>query len=552
MADNTLFSTLDPHRSFDNEGLEILPLLTKERTQKFELLQHLIPNLKQHLIVSGASGIGKTFLLDQLYDLNSDAWQCCFVQGSSELSFETIEAQLTKAMLRNKHASLESALHNFAEQHKKIVLIIDDAGLLVSGLMTTLIDYAATQNVIKLLFSLTPDARNAHRQTDKALNDCYLLEIPPLSKNQSAFFLRQLAAKPRTYGSLQIDEKLVDKIYHDSQGIPAKIIADFTKLSRQEKNDYTKWLVVFAGVLVSAMVINQVIKHFTTEELPVETAPILPVENIEKAPVSQSESPAKTEQLDIVIPEFQLDIEKGIVTPSENIKPDTAPVEKPSDPTPAPVIEPTIVVEPEKVIESKKSAEPIPATPEPVKVIEPVVEKLLEPEKVVEPSIAFPKVEPAKGMKIQALPEKTMLQAIPIPAPVVKKIEIKPVEKPAEVKKPEPPKVESPKIEPPKVEAIKKVEQSKVELEKDKKTEATLNSTGRYVLQLITLSSEAAVEAFQKKHADLGKNLHVVKSGSAENPRFGLVYGGFENAAEATKAREKLPPEFANALPRKN
>jgi DamX protein len=546
MADNTLFSTLDPHRSFDNEGLEILPLLTKERTQKFELLQHLIPNLKQHLIVSGASGIGKTFLLDQLYDLNSDAWQCCFVQGSSELSFETIEAQLTKAMLRNKHASLESAFHNFAEQHKKIVLIIDDAGLLVSGLMTTLIDYAATQNVIKLLFSLTPDARNAHRQTDKALNDCYLLEIPPLSKNQSAFFLRQLAAKPRTYGSLQIDEKLVDKIYHDSQGIPAKIIADFTKLSRQEKNDYTKWLVVFAGVLISAMVINQVIKHFTTEEFPVETTPILPVENIEKAPVSQSESPAKTEQLDIVIPEFQLDIEKGIVTPSENIKPDTAPVEKPSDPTPAPVIEPTIVVEPEKVIESKKSAEPIPATPEPVKVIEPVVEKLLEP------SIAFPKVEPAKGMKIQALPEKTMLQAIPIPAPVVKKIDVKPVEKPAEVKKPEPPKVESPKIEPPKVEAIKKVEQSKVELEKDKKTEATLNSTGRYVLQLITLSSEAAVEAFQKKHADLGKNLHVVKSGSAENPRFGLVYGGFENVAEATKAREKLPPEFANALPRKN
>ncbi len=503
MADNELFSAFNNHSSFDSEGLEILPLITKERTQRFELLQHLIPNLKQHLIVSGASGIGKTFLLDQLYDLDSDAWQCCFVQGSAELSFEMIEAQLTKTLLRNKHASLESALQTFQEQHKKIVLIIDDAGLLVSGLMTTLVDYAAAQNVIKLLFSLTPEARNAHQKTDKALNDCYLLEIPALNKNQSAFFLRQLAAKPRTYGTLQIDEKLVEKIYRDSQGIPAKIMAEFTKLSRQEKNDYTKWLVGFAGVLIATMVINQAVKHFKTEEISVETAPILPVENVEQPPAVQQ----KTEQQDIVIPEFKLDIEKGVVAAPESSKPDTALVEKPVE----------IVSEPAKV--------------EPEKSVEPVVEKTPEPEKIIEPTISFPKVEPANGMKIQPLPEKTTLQAIPIPAPAIKKVDVKPIEKPAEIKKPEPPKVE---------------------LQKDKKAETVSTTTGRYALQLMTLSSEAAVDTFKKKHAELSKNLHVIKSGSAENPRFGLVYGGFENAAEATKAREKLPPEFANALPRKN
>jgi DamX protein len=547
MADNGLFSILENHSSFDNEGLEILPLITKERTQRFALLQHLIPNLKQHLIVCGVSGIGKTFLLDKLYDLDSDAWQCCFVQGSAELSFEMIEAQLTKTLLRNKHVSLESALQNFQEQHKKIVLIIDDAGLLVSGLITTLIDYAANQNVIKLIFALTPEARNEHCHIDKALDLCYLLEIPALNKNQSAFFLRQLAAKPRTY-AMPIDEKLVEKIYYQTQGVPAQILAEFSKISRHSHQNHTKkWIFVFSGVLLLAIAINQGIQHFKSDETPIEITPILPVDNVEKTPVTQTEQP-KTEPQDIVIPEFQLDIEKGVVAAPENSKPENTPVEKSAEI----VSEEPEKVEAEKVeaekpkveaekpkVEPEKTVEPIVSKPEPEKVIEPVVEKTPEPEKIVEPTISFPKVEPAKGMKIVPLPEKTTLQAVPIPAPVVKKVEIKPIEKLAEIKKPEPPKVEP----------AKKVE---IEKEKEKKVETIPEKTGRYGLQLITLSSEAAVTAFQQKHAALAKNIHVVKSGSTENPRFGLVYGGFENAAEATKARENLPPEFANALPRKN
>ena len=533
MADNGLFSVIENHSSFDNEGLEILPLITKERTQRFALLQHLIPNLKEHLILCGVSGIGKTFLLDKLYDLDSEAWQCCFVQGSAELSFEMIEAQLTKTLLRNKHVSLESALQNFQEQHKKIVLIIDDAGLLVSGLITTLIDYSANQNVIKLIFALTPETRNQHRHIDKALDLCYLLEIPALNKNQSAFFLRQLAAKPRTY-AMPIDEKLVEKIYYQTQGVPAQILAEFSKISRHSHQNHTKkWIFVFSGVLLLAIAINQGIQHFKNDETPIEIAPILPVDTVEKTPITQTEQP-KAEPQDIVIPEFQLDIEKGVVAAPENPKPENAPVEKSAE---------IVSEEPEKVeaekpkVELEKTVEPIVSKPEPEKVIEPVVEKTPEPEKIVEPIISFPKVEPAKGMKIEPLPEKTMFQAIPIPAPAIKKIEIKQIEKPAEVKKPEPPKVEPAK---------------KVKIEKEKKVETISEKTGRYGLQLITLSSEAAVTAFQKKHAALAKNLHVVKSGSTENPRFGLVYGGFENAAEATKARENLPPEFANALPRKN
>lgn len=584
MVDNPIFSTTLNQSPSDDEGLDtLLPLITKERTQKFDLLLHLIPNLKQHLIVCGASGIGKTLLLDMLYDIDNDAWQCCFVQGSAELSFETIEIQLTKTMLRNNHESLNQAFHDFQEQHKKIVLIIDDAGLCVSGLMTTLIDYAATQPALKLIFSLTPETRNNHRKTDKALENCYLLEIPTLSKRQCAYFLRHLAAKPRTYSALPIDEKLLDKIYRDTHGIPARIMADFTKLSRENQNDYSKWLMAFAGLMILTIAINQGIRYFKKEA--VEDTAILPVEKVEsiEQPVAPKpdkklptpvESQTKSEEQDIIIPEFQLDIEKGIVAAPTPVT--TVPVEKKPEPTTENVDSEQVKSEKSEQVESEKPAEtvqPEPAAepeikqPEPEKAApvvetttEPVKPEVITPTTIVEPVISFPKVEPAKGVKIQALPEKQTIIATPIAAPevkpvkevkiepvkkidTVKKIEIKPIEKPVEIKKPEPPKVEPVK----KIEPKSTKEQANVE----KIVSVSPPVAGRYTLQLITLSSEVAIENFKKKHPELNKNFRVVKSISNEKERFGLMYGGFSNATEATNARQTLPAEFANAFPRK-
>ncbi|MEI7839639.1 MAG: AAA family ATPase [Methylococcaceae bacterium] len=573
MADNHQFSTGLNHGSFDDEELNILPLITKERTQKFELLLHLIPNLKQHLIVSGASGIGKTLLLDMLYDIDSEAWQCCFVQGSVELSFETIEAQLTKIMSRNRYASLHQAFQDFQDQHKKIVLIVDDAGLLVSGLMTTLIDYALGQPALKLIFSLTPEARQNHRQTDKALDNCYLLEIPTLTKRQCAVFLRHLAAKPRTYGTLQtMDAKLLDKIYRETQGIPARLISHFAKFSREKQNDYTKWLWAFVGLIILAMAINQSVRYF--KEKSENDVPILPVEKVEiveKSPVVQAEKPStesqpQTEQ-DIVIPEFQLDIEKSIVSAPTNPPAEmTALVDKKPETTP--------------IVASEKVAEPIQSISEPVKVTPIVEPPLTESETVIvapalpvviemvkpisSPVIAFPKIEPAAGMRIQALPEKSKIDITPILAPEikavkeikiepVKKVEIKPIEKPAEVKKPEPVKVEPiQKIEPKSTKEKIVINHQKIKNDTKENVAAIAPPVvGHYTLQLITLSSDAAITQFQKKHPALSKNFRVVKSGSAGQERFALMYGGFENTEQATKARRTLPAEFANAFPRK-
>lgn len=594
MADNDFFSTALNHSSFDNEGLDFLPLITKERTQKFELLLHLIPNLKQHLIVSGVSGIGKTLLLDMLYDINSEAWQCCFVQGSDELSFETIEAQLVKTMLRNKHKSLDSAFHDFQEQHRKIVLIVDDAGLLVPGLITTLIDYATGQPALKLIFSLTPEARQNHLKTARALENCYLLEIPPLTKNQCAYFLRHLAAKPRTYNSLQIlDEKRLDKIYRETQGVPAHLISFFTKLSREKQNDYSKWWIVFAGLAICAIAINQGVRYFKEEkedlvndlsvltpEKP-EKVEELPAPSTEKNATSSTAEPLIKNDSDIV-PELKLDIEKELASVSQNppAATDATPVEKTPENPPAPV-EP-IAVAPTTIPVQTMPAEPIannekiaPSSVEPEiaapTVVEPTVSIPSAVSTPAAPVIAFPKVEPAKGMKIQPIPDKTAITGIPLAAPEVKKIEpkkveIKPVEKAVEAKKNKPieelpaKKSESVKPEPvKKTPVLDKISEPKTVKEKvapkdkieTKVDVVTPPSSGHYTLQLITLSSDAAMANFQKKHPTLNKNFRIVKSDSNGQERFSLMYGNFATAEAALQGKKALPSEFADALPRK-
>jgi septal ring-binding cell division protein DamX len=335
--------------------------------------------------------------------------------------------------------------------------------------------------------------------------------------------------------------------------------------------------------MILTIAINQGIRYFKKEA--VEDTAILPVEKVEsiEQPVAPKpdkklptpvESQTKSEEQDIIIPEFQLDIEKGIVAAPTPVT--TVPVEKKPEPTTENVDSEQVKSEKSEQVESEKPAEtvqPEPAAepeikqPEPEKAApvvetttEPVKPEVITPTTIVEPVISFPKVEPAKGVKIQALPEKQTIIATPIAAPevkpvkevkiepvkkidTVKKIEIKPIEKPVEIKKPEPPKVEPVK----KIEPKSTKEQANVE----KIVSVSPPVAGRYTLQLITLSSEVAIENFKKKHPELNKNFRVVKSISNEKERFGLMYGGFSNATEATNARQTLPAEFANAFPRK-
>lgn len=76
-------------------------LITKERSQKLELLIHLISNLKQSLVICGPSGIGKTTLLNEFKKLNNDIWPIYTIQASPDLSFESVQDQLCKFLIQS-------------------------------------------------------------------------------------------------------------------------------------------------------------------------------------------------------------------------------------------------------------------------------------------------------------------------------------------------------------------------------------------------------------------------------------------------------------------
>ena len=59
------------------------PLITRERTEKLELLNHLVSNLAHAIVVCGPEGIGKTKVLKTFQDTTEEPWIFCCLTISS-------------------------------------------------------------------------------------------------------------------------------------------------------------------------------------------------------------------------------------------------------------------------------------------------------------------------------------------------------------------------------------------------------------------------------------------------------------------------------------
>ena len=212
-------------------------LITKERMQKLDLLIHLLSNLPQALVVCGPEGIGKTTLLDVLQQRKTDSWWYCLIQGNAGLSFEAIHGQLTQCI----------------KQDKQIVLIVDNAGELVPGLISAIIQYAAANPVLRVVFALTHDELQVKRGSDRVVDDCHIVEIPPLSERQCGDFLQHLSTKPYANLSFKvINENMIAHIYRGTHGVPGRIVTKISGSSVDKPAGKLKWL--FAVVAAIAIV----------------------------------------------------------------------------------------------------------------------------------------------------------------------------------------------------------------------------------------------------------------------------------------------------------
>jgi DamX protein len=238
-------------------------LITQERTRKLELLIHLLSNIRQPLVVCGPEGIGKTTILKVLQEHQVESWLYCLVQGNADLSFEEIQERMDQAIKQDKsNKPVQTQREN---RHKKIVLMIDDAGYLVPGLINTIIKYAAAKSFLSVIFVLTHDELYLKYKSDNAVDDCYFIEIPPLSERECGEFLLHLAAQPKKQVPFDaINDDMIESIYRETQGIPGRIIAKLPGAVADKQNENP--LSILAGAVAGLIAIALGVQWYSTSE----------------------------------------------------------------------------------------------------------------------------------------------------------------------------------------------------------------------------------------------------------------------------------------------
>ena len=218
----------------------IKSLITAERAQKFELLIHLIINFNRPLIVNGPTGIGKSTLLTVLREQRPVEGHYCFMAGDHQLNFAAIQERLRSFLETEQPAckgfSLDDAIALLERKKLKLILMIDNAGELIPGLIDTLSEYALANPALRVIFSLTQDELYIKSRSDRSVEDCHFIELLPLSEKQCRDFLQNLSGKPDAPISFNaVSDNMVEYVYRETHGIPGQIVAQLPRLSDFER-----------------------------------------------------------------------------------------------------------------------------------------------------------------------------------------------------------------------------------------------------------------------------------------------------------------------------
>lgn len=224
--------------SIEDSKSHSFSLLSPERSLKFDLLLHLIANLAKPIVLCGPDGIGKTTFLHQLSIQGPEAWTVCYLESTPKTTFESILQRLGEFAASNREAARADGYEqNPSDQLKQkeedgriLVLLLDDAGLLMPGILKAVCEFAQSNRAIRPVFSMRPDHLHVKTATDFGLDDCHIVDLPPLTEEQCLGFLQEFSAEAREDGSVYaLSPAFVQRAYRESHGIPGQIIRSLPK-----------------------------------------------------------------------------------------------------------------------------------------------------------------------------------------------------------------------------------------------------------------------------------------------------------------------------------
>jgi DamX protein len=551
-----------PHVELRSKSAE-LALLSLERAQKLDLLNHLITNLQQSLVVCGPEGIGKTTLLERLIASKSDSWIVFSINATAQLSFELAQADLLQHIHQSDHAfvgqDIDQILTRAEKNNLKIVFIIDDAGLLVPGLINSLCQFASTYPVLRIIFALTADELHVKNSSDKVVDDCHFIEIPALTEQQCGEFLKNLSSKPGALVSTEnLNSEMIGKLYRETHGIPGKIANTQKNQSTVSLTDNWQWISVAAAILIATA-----ISFFLWNEEP---------DNREKLQqqIEQNSSKQQAEKIEENIePHLPVikDIEIKLPTEPDIVGVDIdPPFGEKSEHKAEAISEVTDVVKnkikdvvddrhksEQQIIsrsgnnDSKKDSINVPSKEARSAQENQVAEKAPNIDSITESQADTTSLKPSSDNKqIKTNPTTTAAieknvapdTSLENPKPAVKQGQTETTEKtPAKGEKQKEKKIKEQKFDNKSQAGSKRLQGTKWVLDQ---------KVNNYSLQLMAIAKQrkSALLKIINKHGQLQENLHYFDTVKNGEEKYILLYGSFSTPEEAKKAISKLPKEF--------
>jgi len=552
-ADNSRQTTMD------GSGLQsrsaVHALLTLERAQKLDLLNHLITNLQQSLVVCGPEGIGKTTLLENLKANKLDSWIVYSINATAPLSFEQVQVGLEKYLQQRDPAfagqKIDQISNAAEEDNQKIVFLIDDAGLLVPGLINSICQLAEAYSSLRVVFALTADEVHLKNNSDRTIDECHFIEIPTLSESQCGDFLKNLASKPDAIIPAEnLNATMIGQLYKETHGIPGKIV-------NIQKNQNTgtllinwQWISLAAAILLAVTVSfflwdEEPDNH---EKLQQQIAQNLPKQQAEKIVEKAEPSTPVIEDIEIKLP-----IEPGVV--GVNIE---LPAAKKSEDTPK-VFSEAIDVAKNEIqgseadslkrdnlqLESKNQIVSEPRNAERTKGSEPrdQVVTTRHDNASVKEEINNDSIATIDKNKAISIPDEGLKPAKENQDSLVKQAQIKTADEASTqiVKE----KADKPGEPEPAKQVVKKSQAKGDSLKEG--TQWVLNQkVSHYSLQLMAISKQrqSALLKLINKNSQFQDKLHYFETVKKGEEIYVLLYGNFSTPAEAKQAMKLLPKDF--------
>ena len=254
-------------------------LISVDRTKQLELLKHLLNHSHQPLVVCGPEGIGKSTLLKVLQEQTMANWSYCMIANPVNLSFEKLQQaiiqEINPNIINKQSQSLTTVFQQLNRQHKKLILMIDNAGFLIPGLINEILVLAKEHSLLRVIFVLSHQELELKSISDTAINEANLIEIPTLSEPQCTEFLHLIAADPQTsITANDINDELIAAVYQETHGVPGQIAAKFPRHDTGQNKTKSPMTLVLAVILLIVLALctqwfsnsNYNIKRITVTE----------------------------------------------------------------------------------------------------------------------------------------------------------------------------------------------------------------------------------------------------------------------------------------------